>query len=91
MTFLVVIGPPFPGPSPGWHGVFSLGNVFRTEKHLLRYCAWCGRFQGAKAGNGYQVRENRSEIDTATICSSCFARMAAEGCAESEFGRGSRS
>jgi len=42
---------------------------------LLTYCAWCGKFQGAKAGKGYQIRKNVCEIDTATICPSCLAEV----------------
>jgi len=42
---------------------------------LLTYCAWCGKFQGAKAGQGYQIRKNVCEIDTATICPACLAEV----------------
>ncbi len=42
---------------------------------MLRYCAWCGEYQGAKAGAGYQIRKNVCEIDTATICPSCLTEL----------------
>lgn len=42
---------------------------------MLKYCAWCGEFQGAKAGEGHQVRKNVCEIDTTTICPNCFAEV----------------
>jgi len=42
---------------------------------LLTYCAWCGEYQGAKTGKGYQIRKNVCEIDTATICPSCLAEL----------------
>jgi len=42
---------------------------------LLTYCAWCGKFQGAKAGEGYQIRKHVCEIDTATICPACLAEV----------------
>jgi hypothetical protein len=42
---------------------------------LLTYCAWCGKYQGAKAGKGHQIRKNVCEIDTATICPSCLAEL----------------
>ncbi|WP_305044810.1 hypothetical protein [Geoalkalibacter sp.] len=58
---------------------------------MLRYCAWCGSFLGVKAGKGHQVRENRSEIDTATICSPCFAKLAWEMASQVEGSRDSRS
>jgi len=38
---------------------------------MLRYCAWCGGFMGAKPGKGYQIVPGRSEIDTTTICPAC--------------------
>ncbi|WP_153304556.1 hypothetical protein [Geoalkalibacter ferrihydriticus] len=45
---------------------------------MLRYCAWCDSFLGVKAGKGHQVREDRSEVDTAAICPPCFAKLAEE-------------
>lgn len=45
---------------------------------MLRYCAWCGTYQGATDGVGHQIRKNICEIDTATICSSCLERVKRE-------------
>ncbi len=45
---------------------------------MLRYCAWCGSYQGATAGEGHQIRQNVCEIDTATICPSCLERLEKE-------------
>ncbi len=45
---------------------------------LLKYCAWCGKYQGANKAKGYQIRENICEIDTATICPVCLARLVKE-------------
>jgi hypothetical protein len=42
---------------------------------MLKYCAWCGDYQGATSAAGYQIRANVCEIDTATICPSCLARL----------------
>lgn len=42
------------------------------------YCAWCDEYQGAKPGEGYQIRQNICEIDTATICPLCLARLLQE-------------
>lgn len=42
---------------------------------MLRYCAWCGSYQGPTKGQGYQIRSNRCEIDTTTICQPCHAKM----------------
>lgn len=42
---------------------------------MLRYCAWCGQFQGPVSGRGHQIRKNVCEVDTSTICPSCFARV----------------
>jgi hypothetical protein len=42
---------------------------------MLKYCAWCGAYQGAIPAAGYQIRENVCEIDTATICPSCLPRL----------------
>jgi hypothetical protein len=42
---------------------------------LLRYCAWCGEYQGVTTGEGHQIRKNICEVDTATICPACFARL----------------
>ncbi|ALC18114.1 hypothetical protein DSOUD_3395 [Desulfuromonas soudanensis] len=39
---------------------------------MLRYCAWCGEYQGAIEGEGHQIRKDVCEIDTATICSLCL-------------------
>jgi hypothetical protein len=39
---------------------------------LLRYCAWCGEYQGAIEGEGHQIRKDVCEIDTTTICSACL-------------------
>lgn len=50
---------------------------------MLKYCAWCGNYQGAIRAEGYQIRDNVCEIDTATICPSCLARLVRE-LAESE-------
>ena len=41
---------------------------------MLRYCAWCGVFQGATPHPGYQIRRNVCEIDTSTICPSCLSK-----------------
>jgi hypothetical protein len=51
---------------------------FSKGAALLKYCAWCGKYQGAIAAKGYQIRENISEIDTATICPSCMAKLMKE-------------
>jgi len=45
---------------------------------LLKYCAWCGTYQGAKLGAGHQIRKNICEIDTATICPACLERVKRE-------------
>jgi len=45
---------------------------------LLRYCAWCGEYQGATTGEGHQIRKNVCEIDTATICPSCMTGLMEE-------------
>jgi hypothetical protein len=45
---------------------------------MLRYCAWCGRFQGAVFGEGHQIRQDVCEIDTLTICPSCLAQRLRE-------------
>jgi len=42
---------------------------------MLKYCAWCGDYQGAINAQGYQIRRDVCEIDTATICRSCHDRM----------------
>ena len=42
---------------------------------MLKYCAWCGKYQGANKAKGYQIRKNICEIDTATICPACLAQM----------------
>jgi hypothetical protein len=42
---------------------------------LLTYCAWCGKYQGAKTGKGHQIRKNVCEIDTTTICPACLAEL----------------
>jgi hypothetical protein len=39
---------------------------------LLRYCAWCGEYQGELKGEGHQIRKDVCEIDTSTICSLCL-------------------
>lgn len=41
---------------------------------MLRYCAWCGVYQGATPHPGYQIRRNVCEIDTSTICASCLSK-----------------
>jgi hypothetical protein len=45
---------------------------------MLKYCAWCGKYQGATPGAGYQIRQNVCEIDTATICTVCLSRLTKE-------------
>jgi hypothetical protein len=52
-----------------------VSNWFTKGIPLLTYCAWCGKYQGAKAGTGHQIRKNVCEIDTATICPSCLTEM----------------
>jgi hypothetical protein len=42
---------------------------------MLKYCAWCGAYQGATPAAGYQIRANICEIDTTTICPSCLPRL----------------
>jgi len=42
------------------------------EPSLLRYCAWCGEYQGATSAQGHQIRKNICEIDTTTICAACL-------------------
>lgn len=42
---------------------------------MLRYCAWCGIYQGSTPAAGYQIRKDVCEIDTATICPSCLSRL----------------
>lgn len=42
---------------------------------MLRYCAWCGKYQGAVKAEGYQIRRNQCEIETSTICPACFHRV----------------
>jgi hypothetical protein len=44
---------------------------------MLKYCAWCGIYQGATPAAGYQIRANVCEIDTATICPPCLAKLLA--------------
>lgn len=41
---------------------------------MLRYCAWCDKYLGAKPGEGHQIRPNRCEVDTASICPACRER-----------------
>jgi len=38
---------------------------------VLKYCAWCGEYQGATESPGHQIRKHVSEIDTSTICPVC--------------------
>jgi len=45
---------------------------------VLRYCAWCGTYQGATSGTGHQIRKNICEIDTTTICPACMERVKKE-------------
>jgi len=45
---------------------------------VLKYCAWCGSFQGATEGQGYQIRSNVCEIDTTTICQPCHEKLVEE-------------
>ncbi|WP_291316120.1 hypothetical protein [Desulfuromonas sp.] len=45
---------------------------------MLRYCAWCGEYQGATSAKGHQIRKNVCELDTATICPSCMDRLRRE-------------
>jgi hypothetical protein len=45
---------------------------------LLKYCAWCGAYQGMTEGQGYQIRRNMCEIDTSTICSPCHDKVVEE-------------
>jgi len=47
----------------------------REGKRMLRYCAWCGTYQGATAARGHQIRKNVCEIDTTTICRTCLDRL----------------
>ncbi|WP_158247071.1 hypothetical protein [Geothermobacter hydrogeniphilus] len=42
---------------------------------MLKYCAWCGNYQGAIEAEGYQIRRNVCEIDTSTICEPCHDKM----------------
>ena len=45
---------------------------------MLKYCAWCGKYQGATKGEGHQIRKDVCEIDTATICPSCMTNILKE-------------
>jgi len=45
---------------------------------VLKYCAWCGSYQGKTEGRGYQIRSNVCEIDTSTICPPCAERLVRE-------------
>lgn len=45
---------------------------------VLKYCAWCGSYQGKTEGRGYQIRRNICEIDTSTICPPCAERLVRE-------------
>ena len=42
---------------------------------MLKYCAWCGKYQGLAAPGGHQIRKNICEIDTATICPTCWTKV----------------
>jgi len=42
---------------------------------MLRYCAWCGSYQGAIKAEGYQIRRDVCEIDTTTICNPCHEKQ----------------
>ncbi|HKI52297.1 MAG TPA: hypothetical protein VJ995_09515 [Geothermobacteraceae bacterium] len=42
---------------------------------MLKYCAWCGSYQGPAEGEGYQIRRDVCEIDTATICPPCHDKV----------------
>jgi len=46
---------------------------------MLRYCAWCGKYQGSAPGHGHQIRKNICEIDTSTICSACLNQLLGRG------------
>ena len=46
--------------------------------HVLKYCAWCGKYQGLAAPGGHQIRKNICEIDTATICPTCWTKVVKE-------------
>lgn len=48
------------------------------ERPLLKYCAWCGSYQGPAEGQGYQIRRDVCEIDTATICPPCHDKAVEE-------------
>ena len=54
--------------------------------NLLRYCAWCGSYQGSKVGVGHQIRKNVCEIDTTTICPVCLERVKKEWSLEGKSG-----
>ena len=45
---------------------------------MLRYCAWCGEYQGVTTGEGHQIRKDVCEIDTATICPACMTNLVDE-------------
>ncbi|PLX97161.1 MAG: hypothetical protein C0621_00545 [Desulfuromonas sp.] len=42
---------------------------------MLRYCAWCESYLGATPAPGYQIRADLCEIDTTSICPSCYDRV----------------
>ncbi|BCR03394.1 hypothetical protein DESUT3_04630 [Desulfuromonas versatilis] len=42
---------------------------------MLKYCGWCGKYQGVVEAQGHQIRKNLCEIDTTTICPPCLARV----------------
>lgn len=42
---------------------------------MLKYCGWCGLYQGVTEGAGYQIRKNICEIDTTTICEPCHEKL----------------
>jgi hypothetical protein len=52
--------------------------MHREGARLLTYCAWCGNYQGPKAGQGHQIRKNVCEIDTTTICPDCLTELLEE-------------
>lgn len=58
-------------------GFFQLSSneINVMEGAVLKYCAWCGKYQGSVKAEGYQIRKNLCEIDTTTICPTCFMRL----------------
>lgn len=42
---------------------------------MLKYCAWCGGYQGYTPGDGHQIHPDYCEIDTSTICRGCLVKV----------------